>query len=364
MIDSKVLISDNRLTKDRRKNIFVWGSRRIGSVIGTFPALKIIKLHSPQARIFYLTSLYASEILKISGLAETIHTIKSPIGGIFDFFTYYYLKKKAHKNFFDRLFVFAHDSEYSRWMGPIINQTFLASQFTGHHSERCAHAVMNGFGIEMHPIPSPKIDIPDQIDIFNKFAALGLRFLEQQYLVLHPGCWKTMRGRWKKGYNQIREIWPPGKFRVFIERFRERHPDVRIVLVGTSRERDWVELEILKELKHKKHVLNICGYTNLRELLHLLKYATVLVAGDLGVMHLGTVTGTPMIILFGPTNEHATGPFGMGDMASFIRTVPYDQAIHDPYCMDKCEVDVVLKEVELQWHKPRNLHEISCRRRF
>ena len=72
------------------------------------------------------------------------------------------------------------------------------------------------------------------------------------------------------------------------------------------------------------------GRLDLAQMWHLLAGATVLVAPDTGIAHLGRVVGTPTIALFGPGSAVLCGA---GD---FWRDAPYRAVTVDPFpCRDQ-----------------------------
>jgi heptosyltransferase-2 len=57
-------------------------------------------------------------------------------------------------------------------------------------------------------------------------------------------------------------------------------------------------------------VANLIGRTDLRTLAGLAVRCRAFVANDSGAMHLVAASGTPVVALFGPTDERATSPLG------------------------------------------------------
>jgi ADP-heptose:LPS heptosyltransferase len=47
----------------------------------------------------------------------------------------------------------------------------------------------------------------------------------------------------------------------------------------------------------------------------LVRRARVVISNDGGVVHVATAVGTPVVAVFGPTNDHAWGPYPPGDLA-------------------------------------------------
>jgi heptosyltransferase I len=59
----------------------------------------------------------------------------------------------------------------------------------------------------------------------------------------------------------------------------------------------------------KAPVVNLVGKTSLKQLLALLKEASVLVSPDSGPVHMGTAVGTPVVGLYATTNPDRAGPY-------------------------------------------------------
>jgi len=85
--------------------------------------------------------------------------------------------------------------------------------------------------------------------------------------------------------------------------------DARIILFGTHTDR-----AITDEISAKvpRPVENLAGRTKLPEYCDLLTSCTLLITNDTGGMHLANALGTPLIVLFGPTNPVRTGPVFSG----------------------------------------------------
>jgi ADP-heptose:LPS heptosyltransferase len=326
------------------QEVLVWRGNRIGDVVITFPALKIIRSCSPKVRITYVTTDYARELVELSCLADTVFVLKFE-GGIRNFWRYRALRKLVKQGRFDRIFIFGKTDRYSRHIGPV-EEVFRSEEFPfGHKAERLARAVIKGLGLEECNIPWPRIDLPDETSISDKLASLGLEMTSQPYLVIHPGCHAVARRPQHNKGNEPLKSWPPHKYVELISGLRTRLPWLTVALVGTSSERPLVEGQIETQLPSGS-VINLCGRTRLRELLQLLKHAAAFVGGDSGVTHLGSLTGTPMVVLFGPTNEAHTGPYGMGERAVFLRAMPCEEARQHPDCMEKISVERVSLEIE------------------
>jgi heptosyltransferase I len=83
---------------------------------------------------------------------------------------------------------------------------------------------------------------------------------------------------------------------------------MRVVLSGGPGETDLgMAAAIQAAMRHQ--ALNLTGRTTLKQLLALLKRASLLLSPDSGPAHLGTAAGTPVIALHATSNPERTGPY-------------------------------------------------------
>ncbi|MDO8835854.1 MAG: lipopolysaccharide heptosyltransferase II [Vicinamibacterales bacterium] len=105
----------------------------------------------------------------------------------------------------------------------------------------------------------------------------------------------------------------------------------------------------------RAHVIDVAGRTTLTRLAGVLSACRVFVSNDSGAMHLAAALGTPLVALFGPTNEHVTGPVARpGSTASVIvgrawcRPCGLRECPLDHRCMRNIPADRVLQAVSEQ----------------
>lgn len=123
---------------------------------------------------------------------------------------------------------------------------------------------------------------------YSRFAAPGPAGLSES-IVLLPGAGKAFKQ------------WPAEHFRALAGQLRSR----ALVVWGPGEEA--LARSIAEGVEGG---CRIAPRTNLRELAHLLRGASVVVGGDTGPLHLAAAMGTPVIGLYGPTSERRNGPYG------------------------------------------------------
>ncbi len=102
------------------------------------------------------------------------------------------------------------------------------------------------------------------------------------------------------------KCWPIERFRSVAEKLLEK-TDATIVFFGDASTASMIK-EACQGLPER--VINIAGVTNLRELASLIKDCALLITNDSGPMHIADALGTPIVALFGSTDDKATGPYG------------------------------------------------------
>lgn len=104
------------------------------------------------------------------------------------------------------------------------------------------------------------------------------------------------------------KCWPADRFRsLSVELLKD---DVFVVFFGDAAAEDLMK-KICQGLPER--AINLAGFTSIRELACLLRECTVLVSNDSGPMHMAAAVGTPLVALFGSTDDAVTGPYGQTD---------------------------------------------------
>lgn len=82
--------------------------------------------------------------------------------------------------------------------------------------------------------------------------------------------------------------------------------NIVIIITGTKDKIN--ETELIFENIYKNNIYNMVGKLNLLELVELIKRADLLLSGDSFPIHVAGAVNTPVISLFGPTDEKRVGP--------------------------------------------------------
>jgi ADP-heptose:LPS heptosyltransferase len=115
-------------------------------------------------------------------------------------------------------------------------------------------------------------------------------------VVIHPGAAFAARR------------WPPDRFSAVAGALRDAGREV--VVTGSAAEFDLARTVAQRAGLPDSAVL--AGNVDLLGLVALISDCSLLICGDTGVGHIATATGTPSVLLFGPTPPNRWGPRGPG----------------------------------------------------
>ncbi|MGQ9499065.1 MAG: lipopolysaccharide heptosyltransferase II [Dissulfurimicrobium sp.] len=101
------------------------------------------------------------------------------------------------------------------------------------------------------------------------------------------------------------KCWPQGRFVALGRALVERHPESRILIFGTRKERS-IAGDIQAGIGDAAY--NLAGDTSLAEAMGIIRRLDLLVTNDSGLMHVGAALGVPLVAIFGSTNPVTTGP--------------------------------------------------------
>ena len=141
------------------------------------------------------------------------------------------------------------------------------------------------------------------------------------------------------------KCWPAEKYGQLVAELAGEY-DWQFLVFGS--EADYEVGEIIKGYYPDK-ILNLMGKTSLGQVMALIELSTVFVTNDSGLMHVGAALHTPLVAIFGSTDEVATGPF-----AKNVKVVKRDlscqpcmkrQRCKDFRCMNEITVADVSRKV-------------------
>ena len=128
--------------------------------------------------------------------------------------------------------------------------------------------------------------------------------------------------------NSRAKRWPAERYAAVADRFMETGASV--TLIGSPAETE-VSAQVCRLMRKQPIVLT--GKTSVAEATAIIRVAGILITNDTGPAHIASAVGTPVLVIFGPTNPLTTRPFA--PVAEIIRHPP-DCA---PCMLRDCPID-------------------------
>ena len=170
----------------------------------------------------------------------------------------------------------------------------------------------------------------------------------ERVLLINP-CTSVRLNNWRN--------WSVQNYAAVADYAISRHGMKVILTGGPSEQEIQYAAEISQHMAHQP--INLCGQTTLKQLLALIRAATVMIAPDTGPMHMATVVDTPVIGLFATSNPLRTGPYRSQQwvvnaypqaMERFtgkrIDQVAWGKRVRDPAAMELITVDAVIENLD------------------
>ncbi|HSX27099.1 MAG TPA: lipopolysaccharide heptosyltransferase II [Chlamydiales bacterium] len=334
---------------DQAKNILVRMPNWIGDLVMATPVLTDLRKAFPKASITAMCRTPQCELLKEDEAIDELFCFTRPPND--------FLRREERRNIIAKIEAGKYDvgilltnsfsSAWRFWQGKVKRRIGFACDW---RSFFLTDAVKVPKEIdEQHIVITYKqLLAPLGIDISDTKPRLYVtpKEVEESKELLYQRGY--VRGKKLVGINPgaaygSSKCWPPERFReLAIKLARE----VSVVFFGDSTTTVLVK-EICRGLPEQ--VMDLAGVTSLRELACLIKDCDVLVTNDSGPMHIGAAFGTPLVALFGSTDEKVTGPYGQEEAVihkhvscspCFKRTCPIDFR-----CMKQISVDEVAAKV-------------------
>lgn len=106
--------------------------------------------------------------------------------------------------------------------------------------------------------------------------------------------------------NSRAKRWPADRFAALSDRLQSEI-QANVLIVGSPDETD-VAATVMQAAS--KPIIDLSGKTSLAEITAILSVCGLFISNDMGLAHVAAATGTETIVIFGPTNDVTTRPFG------------------------------------------------------
>src|SRR5207248_1630705 len=273
--------------------------RRLGDLILTTPAISALREHLPAAQIALAVPGESAPLLPaIQGLRQTFLTKR----GVRDLSAWMGIRRAG----FDCVVDFTRNDR-SAWLTflsgarqrIVSDRLKIKSKFRARfynefvecamkqmHTADYYLALLQPLGISAGGI-DPVLELPASARQ-HASSIIADHIHHQPFAVFHPGSARAEK------------FWEPERWAKIIE-FASNELELFPVLSGGGNELERAHLAAIRD-KLRTTVLDLSGQVDLLSLAALIQHARLLVTVDSAPMHLASATGTPQVILFGPTN--------------------------------------------------------------
>jgi heptosyltransferase-2 len=320
----------------------------LGDMVMATPILTDLRLHWPAVKITVLCQSTLSPLLQEDPRIDHLLTFNRPRGWFSRIF-HKEVVQLLQKNQYDVgiLLPNSFSSAWWFWLGNVHNRIGYATHWrsclldhTIHFSaqQESEHLVakykqlLGPLGIPLSTSsPSLFLSEKELTDTNHLLTEYGIN-ASDIVIGVHPGA----------AYGSAK-CWPPAYFQELIHRLLD-FPQLKILFLG-----DKGSVPLIQTICSgcPERVVNLSGKTSLRQLMALIKRSQLFLTNDSGPMHVASALHTPLIALFGSTNEITTGPYNGGVVIHkhvacspcYRRECPIDFR-----CMKNITVDEVYRE--------------------
>jgi heptosyltransferase II len=330
------------------KKIIVRMPNWIGDLVMATPVLSDLRRQFPDAEITAMSLSPNSDLLKLDASIDELFSFSRPEND--------FLRREHQRNVIEKLRNGKYDlgilltnsfsSAWWFWQGRVNRRLGYAGNWRTllltdrmEPPEQKVHQV-EFYKILLQPLGIPISETAPRLYVTEKEISESRELLFQRGYVAGKPLYGINPGA---AYGRAK-CWPPERFRALALRLLQDQ-DAYVVFFG-----DGEAASLVKEicLGLPEQVINLAGMTSLRELVCLIKDCDVLVTNDSGPMHIGVAMNTPIVALFGSTDDVATGPWSQKGAVinkhvscspCFKRTCPIDFP-----CMNLIEVEEVAQK--------------------
>jgi ADP-heptose:LPS heptosyltransferase len=283
------------------------------------PSVTVLRKHTPDAVIHWLTSPLYQPLLQATGLVDHVWGWQPKSGWA----AYWQVYQTLHQYPFDTV-INLHPSFKTTLLGALLHpkqqatyhKQKMKTKGVGQRLQTRRHAIQDFFMPFQQVLPLASNLLQPPVLSVSALPALaewpwqqtlqktGQKNLPVKHIAIVPGV----------GAKRSNRAWPEAACLNLIQALLERHADVDIVLIGGLDEVPLAERLTLavqqSACQHSSRLFNAVGKYTILETASILSLCHVVIGGDTGPIHLAAAVGVPVVSLYGPTSIHRTAPVG------------------------------------------------------
>lgn len=316
--------------------ILVRGTNWIGDSVMSVPALRLLRRSFPEASITLATQEWAEGIFRDADFIDEILVLKAEghsLGSVRS------QAKQLRGNEFAAALIltnsfgsalvarmagipkrFGYEGE---GRGILLTKAFRKPDWRSEKHEvfyylelaRSAAAALGGVSADSEPDVSINVSSERRAEARELLASGGID-ASRPMIVFGAGSQNSRAKRWM-----------PERFAVVADALSDETAS-QAVLLGSDADRD-ASSETARQMK--SFVADLTGETSLAEAVAIIAEADLLISNDMGLAHVASAVGTPVVTIFGPTNHLTTAPWG--------GTVVREPVDCSPCMLRECPID-------------------------
>jgi len=277
------------MDKTKVNNILFLTLSNIGDVVLTLPVLGVLEREFPNANITVMVSEQAKEIFQHDPKIAKVITYNKRI----PFSEKITLGLRLRKRNFD-LIVDLRSTLYPLLAGAPYRTSLFTNKARkeGMHKRDFHLSKLTGLGLDIN---EASYDLfygeEDILNVKNLLKQLNISDTDK-IVAIAPGA-----------KSHIKQ-WPIGGFAKVALRLN-RELGIKVLLLGDKNDKEMIAQILSFGLND---TYDMAGRTNLRELAYILSFCRLLITNDSAPLHLGSLVKTPVVAIFGPTDDLKYGP--------------------------------------------------------
>lgn len=294
-------------------NILIRMPNWLGDAVMATPVLEDLKTHFPKAKLTAMCQGGIEALLAANPMLDEIFTFRQPNE---------FERRQEQRKLIDRLKQGKYDlgillsnSFSSAWLfwraniphrlGYIADwRRFLLSTAVPFPAERATQHLVTTYKQLLAPLGIPLSSTEPKLFLTQEERLAAQKILRSYHIP--EGA--TLIGINPGAAFGSAKCWLPDRFRQVTELLMT-HPNFYVLYFGDRAGASLVH-DICEGLPGR--VIDLAGATNLRQLIALIERCSLFLTNDSGPMHIAAALKTPLIALFGSTNDTTTGPYKQG----------------------------------------------------